>query len=195
VSWLVGKAAARFMKKHPKLVLAGAAFLVLAVLSAMWLNRETVRKSGTSTHKRTTQKKTERTVLATADVVITAEGGETEVVLDASGAVRAIKHQGGTLRVQARSSASTHEDSDVTDEASSSTSYESSRSGPTRRSAFGIQIGAAVLQGGIGQVDVGLKIGRILFLDVGAGVVGQMPIEKASTERRRIGARIYASFP
>lgn len=139
----------------------------------------------------------EKTVYSDADLVITATGGQTTVEFYANGTPRSVRNEGGRLEVQARISTSQHESSTISESSSSSSAYQANRG---RRKHWKWAVHGGLLAPGA-DVQIGLDrhIGRILFCDVGAGVLAIAPVTQFSVagirKEGKIGARLLLTFP
>lgn len=130
------------------------------------------------------------TVLANANIIITATGGRTEVTLDEFGVPNRITNEGGELHVQAIIATSRSTSGSMARTETTSSSFESS--GPSRTWEWGVRAGGEYGRDGW-TVPVGLE--RRLFGSLGVEASANVPIEGDDIlKRTRFGAAIRARF-
>ncbi len=147
-----------------------------------------IKSAFTSTSKVETTKT--ETVLANANIIITATGGRTEVTLDQFGVPTRITNDGGELHVQAIIATSRSTSGSMARTETTASSYESS--GPSRAWEWGVRAGGEYGRDGW---TVPLGIERRLVGSLGVEASANVPIEGDDIlKRTRFGAAIRARF-
>ena len=181
-----------WINEHPWHVAGGvlaAAAIVWAALRPAPPAAPLAIKAVTATSTSARTESTAKVILATANLLITADGcQEATVEFDASGAPVRIHSRGGRLTVQAAVSTTRHESTSVY-VAATSTSTFTDTTFARRTWRWSVGAGAAIPRPAI-RIDLDRHVGELFGLDVGLGLGTEIPFGTYVPNRLAAQARI-----